>query len=795
MAENGTRASGRNHAKSVGQRVTRIEDGPLLTGHGEFLDDIVLPDLLHCAFVRSPLAHARVDSIDLEAARALPGVHAVLTLEDLMPKLRSGRMPLGASPVGGQNKSTPFVLSGKEVAYVGEPMVLVVAGSRYIAEDAAALVNIAFSSLPVVSDARKALAAGAPVCRTELDSNLMSNFQVGYGDVDEAFASAAHVFEDELWQHRGCGHSMEGRGVVAEVRPGGELCIWSSTQMPHDVYYMLAGMLRIEQEKLRVITPDVGGGFGPKYCFYPEEAALPAAALLLRRNLKWVEDRRETFISSIQERDQYWSMQIAVDAEGTLLGLRGSMIHDQGAYAPKPINLPYNSVTAVTGPYILPAYRMDVDVVHTNKVPVSSVRGAGYPQAAFTMERMLDLVAVKLGIDRADIRRRNLIPADKMPYTKKLQARSGASLVYDSGDYPAAQAQVIAAAGWPDFPERQKKALEEGRYIGIGLANAVKGTGRGPFESGAVRISQDGKVSIFTGATAMGQGIATALAQICADELEIGPEGISVTAGDTARTEIGLGGFASRQMVTAGSSVKLAAKAVAEKAIKAASKILSVPESDLELDDGYVRKKTGNQSISLGELARVLRGAPGYAFPEGLEPGLEATIRWRTDALSYANACHVAEVEVDPDLGQVTITRYVALNDSGRMINPMIVEGQVQGGIVHGIGNALYEFMGYDDEAQPLTTTFQEYLMVTATEVPNLETIYCETLAPGNPIGAKGVGETGTIPAAAAIISAVENALAPFGVRISQTPVSPETLFKLINTARQASQPHSDSQS
>ncbi|MFK8252310.1 xanthine dehydrogenase family protein molybdopterin-binding subunit [Ancylobacter terrae] len=776
------RSEGR--APFVGRPVPRLEDPALLTGAGRYLDDILLPDLLHCAFLRSPVAHARIERIDVEAARALAGVHAVLLLADLMPMLTSGRMPLGASPVSGETRSTPFVLSNREVAYVGEPIALVVACSRYVAEDAVARVEIDFAPLPVVCDARVAMKADAPRVRSEIDSNLLSTFHVGFGDVDAAFAGAAHVFSDVLSQHRGCGHSMEGRGVLAEIRPGDELCVWSSTQMPHDLYYMLQTMLGMDQDALRVITPDVGGGFGPKYCLYPEEVALPAAARLLKRNLKWVEDRRETFISSIQERDQYWTVEVAVDAEARLLGIRGNLVHDQGAYAPKPVNLPYNGASSMTGPYVLPAYSMDVHVVHTNKVPVSSVRGAGYPQAVFAMERTLDLVASRLGLDRAEVRRRNLITPQMMPYTKKLTTRSGASMVYDSGDYPASQAEALAAAGWDDFPERQQRALAEGRYIGIGIANAVKGTGRGPFESGVVRVGQNGRVSVFTGATAMGQGLATALAQICADELAIMPDDVTVIAGDTSKTPLGLGGFASRQLVTAGSSVHLAAKAVAGKALKAASAILDVPEEQLELREGHVHVTGGNRSLALGEIARLLRGAPGYAFPAGVDPGLEASVEWRTDALAYANACHVVEVEVEPSLGHVEITRYVALNDSGRMINPMIVEGQVHGGIVHGIGNALYELMGYDDAGQPVTTTFQEYLLVTATEIPRLETIYRETPSPKNPIGAKGVGETGTIPAAAAIISAIENALAPFDIRISQTPIPPEALFRLIEAAR-----------
>lgn len=769
---------------AVGRSVPRLEDPALLVGQGRYLDDIVLPDILHCAFVRSSAAHAKIDRIDTEAARGLDGVVAVLTIEDLLPLLASGRMPLGASPIKGENSSTPFVLSNKEVAYVGEPIAVVVAKSRYIAEDAAALVEVDLTALPVMCDAREAIKPDAPIVRTELASNVLNTLKVGYGDVDEAFANAAHILSDELSQHRGCGHSMEGRGVLAEVRPNGELCVWSSTQMPHDLYYMLCDMLRMDQNELRVITPDVGGGFGPKYCLYPEEIVIPAAAKLLNRTLKWVEDRRETFISSIQERDQYWSVEVAVDAEARLLGIRGRLIHDQGAYAPKPVNLPYNSASSMTGPYIVPAYHMEVVIAHTNKVPVSSVRGAGYPQGVFAMERTMDLIATRLGLDRAEVRRRNLIPPEKMPYTKKIAARSGAAMVYDSGDYVASQAEALAAAGWDDFPERQKRALAEGRYIGIGIANAVKGTGRGPFESGVVRVGQNGKVSVFTGATAMGQGLATALAQICADQLGVAPEDVTVIAGDTSKTPLGLGGFASRQLVTAGSSVHLASKSVAEKALKAASTILDIPEDQLELNDGYVRARNSNRSISLGELARMLRGAPGYAFPADLEPGLEASVQWKTDALAYANACHVVEVEVIPDIGHVELTRYVALNDSGKMINPMIVEGQVHGGIVHGIGNALYELMGYDESGQPVTTTFADYLLVTATELPRLETIYRETPSPKNPIGAKGVGETGTIPAAAAIISAVEDALKPFAVRISQTPIVPEALFNLIQKGR-----------
>ncbi|HZT52642.1 MAG TPA: molybdopterin cofactor-binding domain-containing protein, partial [Stellaceae bacterium] len=393
--------------------------------------------------------------------------------------------------------------------------------------------------------------------------------------------------------------------------------------------------------------------------------------------------------------------------------------------------------------------------------------------------------AQALGLDRAELRRRNLIPADKMPYEKPLKARSGAAVAYDSGDYPACQAELLAAAGWNEFPARQAAARAEGRYLGIGLAHAVKGTGRGPFESGLVRVAPSGHVSVATGAAAMGQGLATALAQICAEELGIAPETVTVTAGDTAAAPLGFGGFASRQLVTAGSSVRLAARQVAAKARKLASHLLEADERDLELADGEVRVVGVRQhGVTLGALARVLRGAPGYGFPPGIEPGLEARVNHLTDALAYANAFHVAEVEVDVETGGVTILRYWSIQDSGVLINPLIVDGQVQGGVAHGIGNALLEWMGYDAEAQPLTTTLGEYLLPSAPSVPAVEMRYKQSPSPANPLGAKGVGEVGTIPAAAAVISAIEDALAPFGVRIAEAPVSPHRLVALIAAAR-----------
>ena len=771
---------------ATGARSHRPRDGVFLTGRATFLDDIQLDDVAHVAFVRSPHAHALIRGIDTDAATRIPGVHAVLTLADIATVSTSRRMPLIASPTAASAPTTPFILADTEVAYVGELVAMVIADSRYAAEDGAAVVDVSYDPLPVQTDPRESLASGAALVRSELISNVLSTFRVDYGDTDAAFSGDALVFAEDIAIHRGCGHPMEGRGIAVETRAGADtLTVWSSTQMPNDLQQAVIIATGLHDDCVRVITPDIGGGFGPKYCVYPEEIAVACAARLLGRSLKWVEDRRENFLAAVQERDQFWSVEIAVGRDGHLRGVRGHLVHDQGAYTLKAANLPYNSATAVPGPYRLPAYRMDVTVALTNRVPVSSVRGAGYPQAAFVMERLMDRAARELGLDRAELRAKNLIPASKMPYHKPLKARSGAAIVYDSGDYPAAQARTLEAADWSGFRVRQQAARAEGRHLGMGLANAVKGTGRGPFETGAVRVAASGRISVYTGACEMGQGLTTALGQICADELGVSPAAVSVIAGDTSVAPLGLGGFASRQLVTAGCTVQLNARKVAAKARKLASHMLEAAEDDLVLAGGRVHiKGVPGRGVSLGELARVLRGAPGYAFPEGLDPGLESGEAWQTGPLAYANACHVCEVEVDIETGLARILRYVALQDSGRLVNPLLVEGQVQGGITHGIGNAILEAMRYDDMGQPLTTTFAEYLIATAPDVPRFETLFTQSPSPNNPLGAKGVGEVGTIPAAAAVISAIEDALSPFGVRIAHAPVSPAEIVAMVQGRR-----------
>jgi aerobic carbon-monoxide dehydrogenase large subunit len=763
--------------------VPRLEDRALVTGRGRFVDDIAAA-VAAAAFARSPHPHALIRGIDLSAARAVPGVLGAFTLEDLAAVLKQRRMNRISNSGASLGRSWAFALAEGEVSFVGEPVAIVIAENRYIAEDAAALIEVDYEVLPPSLDCR---ADDAPAVRRELASNRVISYRVGYGDVEVAFAKAAHSIREELWAHRGGGHSMEGRGILAEII-GPETVVWASTQKPHDLRTALADYIALDESRLRVATPDVGGGFGPKLCVYPEDVAVVAAATLLRRSIKWIEDRREHFTNAVHERDQYWSIELAADHEGRVRGVRGRLIHDIGAYALQDVNIPYNSATAVTGPYLVPTLAIDVIAAHTNKTPVSSVRGAGYPQAAFAMERLLDRLAQKLKVDRAELRRRNLIPAEKMPYPKPLKTRSGEQVQYDSGDYPGCQAELLAAAQWDDFPRRQAAARAEGRHIGIGLAHGMKGTGRGPFEFGNVRVSPTGHITVSTGAAPMGQGLCTALAQICAEVFGVRAQEVTVIAGDTAAAPLGLGGFASRQTVTAGSSVKIAAAAVAAKARKLASQILEAAEEDLEIADGGVRVVGAPQlSVKLGELARVLKGAPGYPFPKDIEPGLEASAMFRVDQLAYSNACHVAEVEVDIETGGVRILRYIAMQDAGRRINPMIVEGQVHGGIAHGIGNATFEWMGYDEAGQPITTTFADYLLPNAADVPKLETLYKESPSPHNPLGVKGIGEVGVIPAAAAIVSAIEDALSPLDVRIAQMPIPPAKLVELIRTARQRS--------
>lgn len=771
----------------IGRRAKRLEDAPLLRGKGQFIDDLHRRDMLEAAFVRSPHAHAVIQGIDASAARELPGVYAIVTFADIAPLMVGERLPVGWPSPHIRRIAQPWVLAKDEVCHVGEAVALVIADSRYIAEDAVGHIDVAYEPLPVAADCRTAAAPDAPPAHKEAKDNILATFTLEYGDCDKAFAAAAHVFGCRLSQHRGCGHSIECRGVVAEWDSFQDhLTVWTSTQAAHSVKQTLVDLFGMSENQLRVIAPNVGGGFGPKYVTYPEEAAVAAAARLLNRPIKWIEDRREYFIAAGQERDQYWDVEIAVDAEARILGVRGSFIHDHGAYTLLGLNLPHNAAMNVPSVYVVPNYRMEATAVFTNKVPTCPVRGAGHPQGTFAIERLLDQVARRLDIDPAEVRRRNLVPAESMPYSVPLKGRDGSFMTYDSGDYPACFDKALAAAGYADFPARQDRARADGRYIGMGIANFVKGTGRGPFESAIVRIGPSGKIVVYSGANDQGQGSKTTLAQVCAEQLGVELADIEVVVGDTAGVPLGLGAFASRQAVTAGSSVHLASVAVREKVLKVASHMLEASERDLAIEHGRVHVAGATEmSVSLADVARSLAGIPGYPMVAGIEPGLEATVNFTPQHLIYCNGTHVAEVEVDIDTGAVKILRYIVVNDSGRIINPMIAEGQVRGGVAHGIGNALFEWMGFDEHGQPLTTTFAEYLLPTAAVVPNIDVIFQETPSTLNPLGVKGIGESGTTPAASAIISAVENALRPFDVEIAETPITPVRIVELIHRPTQ----------
>jgi aerobic carbon-monoxide dehydrogenase large subunit len=768
--------------KSVGARVLRSEDERLLRGRGEFVDDIRLPGMLHAAFVRASHAHARILRIDTAPALALPGVLAVLTAADMTKSMRGNRLELLVPSPLLKNPMTQFCLAAGEVCYVGEPIAIVVAESRYAAEDAVSRVEISYDPLPVVSDCRDAVREGAAPAHSFLLHNTAAEIKIGYGDAGAAFGRAAHVFKEELWQHRGCGHALECRGALASFsRRDGALTLWSSTQTPHLEKRLLAGLLEMSPDTIRVIAPDVGGGFGPKAIFYGEDAVLAVASMRLERPVKWTEDRREHFLSTTQERDQHWSVEIALDADAKLLALRGALLHDTGAYLPWGVVLPTISATTVPGPYILPTYEMAVTVVYTNKVATTPVRGAGRPQAVFAMERLLDRAAREIGMDPAEIRRRNLIQISQMPYAVGLTFRDGKQVVYDSGDYPATLEAALDLSRYRDFPRRQKAALAQGRHIGIGIGSYVEGTGLGPFEGVTLRVLENGKVAVRSGAAPQGQGHKTFLQQIVADELNLSFEDIDVTLGDTQAIAFGVGTFASRITANAGPSALIAAQEIRTRILRLAARVLETPEANLVLADGRVEAKTGNKpAVSFGELAKLAQGAPGFSLPEGETPGLEHTAYFTPPQAAYCNGTHVAEVEVDIETGAVEILNYAVAHDSGNLINPLIVDGQIQGGVAHGIGNALLEAMVYDENAQPLTASFADYLLPGASGVPRVSAHHLQTPSPLNPLGVKGAGEGGTIPASAAIVSAIENALSPFGVTFAECPLTPARIVEAL---------------
>lgn len=768
--------------KFTGSRIQRTEDEQLLRGNGQYVDDLALDKVLYSAFLRSPHAHAKILSINIERAVNLPGIRKIYLYKDL-PISAKNRLPILVPNPAIKNLMMQEVLVSEEICCVGDAIAFVVAENRYIAEDACALIDVDYEILPVVADCLKALESNAPSFCSAIPNNLAAHVKTNFGDVDSGFNCATHIVQEVFWNNRGSAHPMETRGYAAEFHlASGELTVWSSGQTPHLEKKNLIDILGWDPEKIRIIHNDVGGGFGPKAIFYPEEAMVAIAAHELLQPVKWIEDRREHFYTATQERDQWWDVAIALDANAKILAMKIDMTHDNGAYLPWGIIMPYIGVTTTPGPYVIPAIDANLKVVYTNKNATSPVRGAGRPQAVFAMERILDKAAHVLGIDRAEIRRRNFIQPEQMPYNNGFIYRDGKPMVYDSGDYPKCQALALDKISYDDFQIRKAKALEEGRYLGIGIANFVEGTGLGPFEGATVRIQQNGRVVILTSASSQGQGHKTTFMQICADQLNIPLEMIDVITADTNVISMGIGTFASRITVNAGNSVFLASKNVAQKITTLASFLLGCKVDEVQLIDGFaITINDTSRKKSFSELARVSQGMPGFSFPEGVTNGLESTEYFSPKQSTYCNGTAAVEIELDRGTCQIQIMKYVMVHDSGNLINPLLVDGQVQGSIAHGIGNAILEDMQYDDQAQPITTNFGEYLLPTATDIPKVEMHHLFSPSPLNPLGVKGAGEGGTIPAAAAIVSAIEDAISDTGIFLTQAPMTPPRLFEILN--------------
>src|SRR5947199_5311782 len=785
-----------------GAPVQRTEDPRLLRGKGSFVDDIDLPDMLHAAVLRSPHARARIISIDPSAARELPGVHLVLTAADLGEVLEPSPLLIPHHALTQPRTQLPLALN--EVHYVGEAVAFVVADSRYIAEDALDLIDVEYEPLPVVHSLEVASAKDAPLVHADVPGNVAAHFVQSVGDPDGVFAQAQHVIRETFTMERGAAMAMECRGVLARWEPHeGALTCWISTQGPIPIRNGLAAIFHLPEHKVRVIAPDVGGGFGPKIMlFYPEEILTPFAAIHLGRPVKWIEDRRENFVSSNQERGQLHEVEYAFDERGVLLAVRDTFLHDTGAYTPYGIIVPIITACTLPGPYRLQHYYSEFTVLYTNKVPVSPYRGAGRPHAVFVMERIMDRIAKELHMDRCEVRSRNFIQPDEFPWVVGLVYQDGGPTKYDSGNYQTGLDKLKAMLDYDNFPAKQAEALKEGRYLGLGIAYYVEGTGIGPYEGAQVRVESDGRIFASTGVTSQGQAHYTTFAQIVADQLGVQPQDVLVTTGDTQAFYWGVGTYASRAATIAGSAMHLAAVNVREKAKRVAADLFEAAPEDIELVDGKVFVKDApHRSLTLGQLA-ISANPLRYAYGENARqlmsmklagshqgsalsaersaPGLEATEFYSPPHGSFASGVHGAIIEVDPKIGVVTFVKYAAVHDCGRVINPMVVEGQVHGGVAQGIGGAFFERLVYNEDGQIVNASFMDYLLPTAAEVPPIVVDHVETPSPLNPLGVKGAGEAGVIPVPALFASAIDDALSPFGVRIREMPLHPCRFYELL---------------
>src|SRR5215510_1826919 len=751
-----------------GARVRRREDARLVTGRGRYVADVALPGLLHVAVHRSPHAHARIVRVDPTEARRRPGVVHVMVPSDAAAL---GRLPLLVPHASLTAPACPEMLPQEIVSYAGQAVALVVAESAAQAEDALDALRAEYQPLPSVASLDDALRPDGP--RVHPGGNVASRFAQRVGDAAGELARAPVVLRERFHLHRGAGMAMETRAISARWDAElGQMTVWSTTQAPQILRRLLARYLVIPEHAVRVVTQDIGGGFGPKAIVYAEDILVPFLARALGRPVRFVETRREHLLAVTQERDQWHDVEVGFTREGRIVAMRDTFTHDCGAFVSWGVIVPILTSVTVPGPYRVPNYEVTLTAIYTNRVPVTPVRGAGRPQAVFVMERMLDLAAERLGIDRVGLRERNLIQPEEFPYDVGLVSRDNGPRRYDSGNYPECLRRVAEAVGAAGFPEERERARAAGRAIGLGFALFVEDTGLGP-------------VFVFAGTSSQGQAHETTLAQVVADGLSVPLDQITVIPGDTAGIPYGVGTFASRVGVLASTSAAHAAAEVRRKALAVAADHLEASPEDLTLEDGRISVRgAAGRGLALGDVAAIATAPrPGYALPGGMDPGLEASGYVHVMQSTYSSGAHAAVVEVDAETGAVRILKYVAVDDCGTMINPLVVEGQIHGGIAHGIGNALSEEIVYDAAGQLLTGTLMDYALPRAADVPPLAVHHVVTPSPLNPLGVKGAGEGGTLPAPAAIANAVADALSPLGVEVTEMPLTRERLWRSVRQA------------
>jgi carbon-monoxide dehydrogenase large subunit len=767
----------------VGRSLLRREDRRLLTGQGQFVADLVLPRMLHAVLVRSPVAHARIRAVDVSRAAAAPGVAAALNGADLLQLLP----PVPEGQISLPKKWTTHVqhkflnprqplLAHDKVRHVGEAVAIIVAETRDLAEDAAELVALDLEELPAVVDPEAALRPGAPIVHDRFDTNLIGSFSVGKGDAEAVLAGAPHRLKRRFYHHRYAAVPMECRGVVAAYDPRTDsVTSWSSTQVVHWVRREIATTLGLAEERVRVIALDVGGGFGGKGHAYPEDLLVPFLARRLGRPVRWIEERREHLMCATHSRDQLHDVEIGFDDQGRILAIRDDYIVDCGAWNPIGSGVAYNTAVHLTGPYKIEHLAASGRIVATTKAPNAPYRGAGRPEAAFAMERSIDLVARTLGLEPAEVRRRNMIRADEMPYSAGMLYRDGEPIVYDSGDYPGALDKALAAIGGvEEFRRHQAEAGQAGRCLGLGIGCYIEGTGVGPFEGAVIGIDPTGKIYASSGACPQGQGMETAYAQIVADQWKVRPEDVVVALADTSVIPMGFGTMASRSTVTVSAAIHHASERLREKAFAIAANLLECAPADLELRDGGVGiVGVPGETVSFARLAQAARPGWDHGRPPGIAAGLEETYYWEPPTVTWSYAVHVATVEVDRETGRVMIEKYVVAHDCGVVVNPMLVEGQVMGGTAQGLGGILGEAIAYDANGQLLSGSLMDYALPTAIDIPAMQVIHQHSPSPLNPLGVKGVGEGGAVAPPAAIANAVCDALAGVGLELNATPLRP----------------------